>query len=303
MRNHIRRALARLRALPAARRRWALVLALLAGVLAFSRVNRAPSTAHTALPSTIDRAEVPETDAKLEPADLQNLAAGQGAPRIAHAAELAVATREFARSRASLEETLERHQGYAARLRMVGAPGGSILSATLKIPSSEFEGAVSDLKSLGKVEREEQTADEVTEQRADLEARLANAQNRLRRLEELLKKQSYPDGNVRELERQIGATREEIHRLEGERLGAERRTLFANVLFSLKEEAAPPEGLATQLRNAGAAGFGEAAASLSALLVLVVGRGPVLLLWAAILYLPLRAAWRRWQRQERAQAA
>jgi len=186
---------------------------------------------------------------------------------------------------------------------MVGAPGGSVLSATLKIPSSEFEGAVTELKSLGKVEHEEQSADEITEQRADLEARLANAQNSLRRLEELLKKQTYPDGNVPDLERRIAGVRDEIHKLEAERLASERRSLFANVLLSLKEETASPEGLAAQLRNAAAAGFGEAAASLSALLVLVVGRGPFFLLWTAILYVPLRAAWRRWQRQNRPQEA
>ena len=41
-------------------------------------------------------------------------------PQVAYSAELTVATREFAHSRASLEEILERHYGYVAKLRMVG---------------------------------------------------------------------------------------------------------------------------------------------------------------------------------------
>jgi hypothetical protein len=79
---------------------------------------------------------------------------------IAHAAELGVSTKEFGRARANLEEILERHHGYAAKLRMVGQPGASSLTATLRVPSSEFTSSVNDLKTLGKVEQEEQAADE-----------------------------------------------------------------------------------------------------------------------------------------------
>jgi hypothetical protein len=216
------------------------------------------------------------------------------APLIAHTAQLAVATKEFARSRSSLEEILERHRGYAARLRMTGRRSGSLLSATLRIPSPELSAAVSELKSLGDVEQEEQSADEVTQQRADLEARLSNAQATLRRFEELLKKQTYPDGNVRELQRQIASASAEVNRLEAERLASEHRVIFANVQFSLREEISrPAETLGSQLHAAAAAGFGQAAASISAILLFFIGRGPVVLLWMAILYLPTRYAWRR----------
>ena len=67
----------------------------------------------------------------------------------------------------------------------------------------------------------EQAADEITQQRADLEARLSNAHKTLQRLQELLKKQTYPDGNVRELQRQIAATSAEVNRLEAERQASE----------------------------------------------------------------------------------
>jgi DNA repair exonuclease SbcCD ATPase subunit len=224
-----------------------------------------------------------------------------GTPLIAYSAELAVATKEFARSRASLEEILDHHRGYAAKLRMVGQPTGSVLSATLRIPSSEFAAAVNELKTLGQVEREEQAADEVTQQRADLEARLTNAQNMLRRLQELLKKQTYADRNVLELQRQIAGVTAEINRLEGDRAASEHRVVFANVLFSLREEITPPaETFAAQFHSAAVAGLSEAATSLSAILLWFIGRGPVFLLWAVILYLPSRFVWRRWQARETA---
>src|SRR6266404_4831015 len=217
-------------------------------------------------------------------------------PLIAHTAELAVATHEFAKSRASLEEILERHRGYAARLRMAGRRSGSVLSATLRVPATELGATVSELKSLGDVEQEEQAADEITQQRADLEARLSNAQGTLRRLQELLKKQTYPDGNVRELQRQIANASAEVNRLEAERYASEHRVIFANVQFSLREDlSAPAESFGAQLRRAAAAGFGDAAASISALLVFLIGRGPVLIMWIAILFFPARLVWKKWQ--------
>jgi hypothetical protein len=124
---------------------------------------------------------------------------------------------------------------------------------------------------------------------------LTNAQNSLRRLQELLQKQTYPDGNVRELQRQIGNASAEVARLEAEQQAAEHRVVFANVYFSLREEvAAPSESLGGQLRGAATAGLGDAMASLSALLVFLIGRGPVVMLWCVILWVPARLVWKKW---------
>jgi hypothetical protein len=215
-------------------------------------------------------------------------------PLITHTADLTVATKEFAKSRETLEEILQRHRGYAAKLRMVGQKIGSVLSSTLRVPSTELGGTVNDLKALGDVEREEQAADEITQQQADLEARLTNWRNTLRRLQELLQKQSYPDGNVRELQRQIANASAEVARLEAERQSSEQRVVFANVFFTLREAVATPaESFGAQLRGALASGFGDAMASLATLLVFLIGRGPVVLLWCAILWLPGRWVWKR----------
>ena len=216
-------------------------------------------------------------------------------PLIAHTAELAVATKEFSKSRTSLQEILERHRAYAAKLRMVGQKSGSVLNATLRVPSAELTDTVSELKSLGDVEREEQAADEMTEQRADLEARLSNARKTLKRLQELLQKQTYPDGNVRELQRQISTASAEVTRLEAERQASEHRVIFANVFFTLREEVAKPSvSLGAQLRAAAAAGFGDAMTSLAGLLAFMLGRGPLVALWCAILWVPARLVWKKW---------
>lgn len=219
-------------------------------------------------------------------------------PLIAHAADLEVTTKEFAKSRSSLEEILERHHGYAAKLRMVGQPAGSLLTATLRVPSSEFSAAVTDLKALGNVEHEEQTADEITQQRAELEARLTNAQRSLASLQGILSKGGKV-GKVKDLadvQRQLANVNAEIARLEAERVAAEHRVIFAQVLFSLREVIAPPaETLASQFRNAAVMGFSDVLSTLTAITIFVISRGPAILLWVVVFYFPLRWAWRKWR--------
>ena len=218
-----------------------------------------------------------------------------GAPLIAHAADLEVTTKEFAHSRSALEEIVDRHHGYAAKLRMVGQPAGSLLTATLRVPSTEFSAAVTDLKTLGNVEREEQTADEITQERADLEARLSNAQRSLANLQGILAK----GGKVTDLaqvQRQLSVVSAEIARLEAQRLANEHRVIFAQVLFSLREVVAPPvESLSAEFHNAALLGFSEALGTLSEMSLFVISRGPVILLWVVLIYFPARWAWRKWR--------
>jgi hypothetical protein len=326
MRNAFVSLLARFRALSLVRRGLVVVLAIFVGLAIFARISPQPMKKEArpiaSIPDTElatpelqgeaarTRQEVKEYSNGLAvpaPMDFGGLSNDKVAvmtpplrePLIAHTAELAVATKEFARSRSSMEEILDRHRGYVAKLRMVGKPTGSSLSATLRIPSSEYVATLGELKTLGQVEREEEAADEITQQRADLEARLTNAQNTLRHLQELLKKQSYPDRNVLELQRQVANVNADINRLEADRIASEHRVVFANVLFAMREEITPPaETLAGQFHSAALAGFSEAVTSISALLLFLISRGPTFLLWLVILYLPARLAWRRWRPAE-----
>lgn len=226
--------------------------------------------------------------------DWSNESSPYPAPLIQHAAEVAVTTKEFARSRTNLEEILDRHHGYAAKLRMVGQSSGSTLTATLRVPSSEFNGVVTDLKTLGTVQREEQTADEITAQRADLDARLRNAQNTQARLKDALE-QGWKAGNPADIQRQLANVNAEIARLEAEKSATERRVLFSQVLFSLQEEINPPAvSFGAQFRSAAVEGFSEAMSDLSAIVLFVIGRGPAILLWVVLLYFPSRWLWRKW---------
>jgi hypothetical protein len=214
-------------------------------------------------------------------------------PRVVYSAELSVVTREFTHSRSSLEEILERHRGYVAKLRMVGQPSGSVLSATLRVPSSEYRSALTELKGVGVVEHEEEAADEITQQHSELEARLVNAQNEEKRIQQVL--QNQRDKDSASLEQQVGLLRGEIERIEAERYAAGNRVTFANVSFSLREERAlPAETIGAKLRSAAVVGFSDAFESISSILLFLASRGPLLAFWAVLIYLPARFFWRRW---------
>jgi hypothetical protein len=215
-------------------------------------------------------------------------------PQVAYSAELTVATREFAHSRASLEEILERHHGYVAKLRMVGEPAGSILSATLRVPSSEYRTALTELKGVGAVEHEEEAADEITQQHSELEARLVNAQNEEQRIQRILQNKDDKFSDIGSLERQVATLRGEIQRIEAERSASGSRVSFANVFFSLREErTTATETIGAKLRNAATGGLNDALDSLSSILLFLAGHGPLLVLWALLIYFPARYFWRR----------
>jgi Domain of unknown function (DUF4349) len=215
-------------------------------------------------------------------------------PQIAYSAELSVATKEFAHSRSSLEEILERHRGYVAKLRMVGQPQGSVLSATLRVPSSEYRSALTELKSVGLVEHEEEAADEITQQHGELEARLVNAQNEERRILQLLQNRTEKVNDLGTLQRQVSLLRGEIERMETERYASGSRVSFANVFFSMREErTTPAETMGAKLRYAAVSGFSDAFESISTILLFLASRGPLLALWAVLLYFPARFFWRQ----------
>jgi len=215
-------------------------------------------------------------------------------PRIAYSAELSVVTKEFAHSRSSLEEILDRHRGYVAKLRMVGQPAGSVLSATLRVPSSEYRSALTELKAVGLVEHEEEAADEITQQHSELEARLVNAQNEEHRILQLLQNRTEKANDSGTLERQVALLRSEIERMETERSASGSRVSFANVFFSLREErTSPAETIGAKLRNAAVSGLSDAFESISSILLFLASRGPLLAFWAAMLYFPARFFWRR----------
>jgi hypothetical protein len=119
------------------------------------------------------------------------------APMIARTVSLSIVVKDFVTSRSSLDSILARHHGYFAELSIrtpENAPRS--LQASLRIPAPELALAVADLKTIGRVENESQSGEEVTQQHTDLVARLKNSRETEQRFHTILQQRT---GNVVEV--------------------------------------------------------------------------------------------------------
>jgi len=171
----------------------------------------------------------------------------------------------------------------------------------LRIPAPHLAAAVAELKALGRVETETQNGEEVTQQHADLLARLKNSRETEQRLQDVLRTRTGKVKDVLEVEEEIARVRGEIEQMEAEQQTLEHRVNFATIDLNLAEEykaqlTTPAPSVAIQLRNATVDGFRTALQSLLALVLFLAESGPTLLLWLMILSFPVWLLWRRYQR-------
>src|SRR5215467_13678446 len=97
-----------------------------------------------------------------------------------------------------------------------------------------------------------------------------------------------------DLEHQVALLRGEIERMQSERYSSDNRLTLANISLSLREERTPvAETIGAKMRSAAVGGLSDAFESISAILLLLAGRGPLLALWVTLLYLPARFLWHR----------
>jgi Domain of unknown function (DUF4349)/Putative zinc-finger len=224
------------------------------------------------------------------------------APMIARTVSLSIVVKDFAAGRASLDSILARHKGYAAGLNVATPQGAArTLQASLRIPANQLVAALSELKALGRLEVETQNGEEVSQQHADLVARLKNSRETEQRLQDVLRTRTGKVKDVLEVEEEIARVRGEIERMEAEQQTLEHRVNFATIDLKLAEEykaelTTPAPSVVMQLRNALVDGFRTAFQSLLAVILFFAESGPTLLLWLMILAIPAWLLWRRYHR-------
>jgi hypothetical protein len=221
------------------------------------------------------------------------------APMIIRTADLGVVVKEFEKAHSSVDEILKRHHGHVGELSVNNPTGAArSLSGTLRIPSNQLDAALNELKALGRVDKESQGGEEVTQQYVDLQARLANAKHTEQRLIEIQATRTGKLSDVLAVDMQIGRVRGEIERMEAERKNMKNQVDFATLNLTVvedykKELSMAPPSTGTQFRNATVEGFESVANGIIAVLLWLLSVGPTLLLWLAILFFPVRMVWRK----------
>jgi len=192
--------------------------------------------------------------------------------------------KDFDVARGSLDAFLRGNNGYAAGLNVATPQGAArTLQASLRIPAPQLAAAVAELKALGRVEAETQNGEEVTQQHADLLARLKTPRETEQRLQDVLRTRTGKVKDVLEVEEEIARVPRR-NRTDGSgKQTLEHRVTFAHIDLNLAEEykaqlTTPAPSVAIQLRNATVDGFRTAFQSFLAPVLFLAESSPTLLL-------------------------
>ena len=174
-------------------------------------------------------------------------------------------------------------------------------SGTHLPPAPALSPAIDDLKTLGRVERESQSGEEVTRQHEDLVAWLKNSRDTEQRLRQILQQRTGKLSDVLEVEEEIGRVRGEIEQMQTEQKALEHRVDFATIELQLTEEYKaqlnpPATSVSTRIHNAFVAGYQNASEALLGIFLWFAEYSPILLIWLAILAVPFVMIWRRYRR-------
>ncbi len=219
------------------------------------------------------------------------LAVVQG-PMIVRTARLTIVADDFDAARAELERIVQRTGGFVGQIVVQGASGSSRrLEATLRIPTLKLDESMTSLRRLGRVIAEAQDGEDVGQQSADLDTRLANARVSETRLREILQRRTGKLSDVLDVERELARVRGEIEQMESERRSLDRRVTYATVAVSLSEDRKSevnlgPVPVSRRLRNAFVEGWTNAISSAVGATLFAMRVAPTLLLWALLLAIP-----------------
>jgi hypothetical protein len=220
-------------------------------------------------------------------------------PMIERTAQLTLITHDFDQLRARIDAILARHHGYLAELTS-NAPdnSGRSLNANLRVPAAQLDSALAEFRQLGRVESESQSGQDVSKQYIDLLARLANARNTAQRLTQLLAQRTGKLSDVLAVETELGRVQGEIEQMEAERKNTEAQVSYASLQLNVSETYkaqlhVAPDSTFNRFRNAAIEGYRSMADGLIDAALFVIAYAPSVLIWAALLFFPVRAIWRR----------
>ena len=222
-------------------------------------------------------------------------------PLLVRTARLMVTSPDFEPARDRLERIVSDAGGFIGQIVVSGsAREPRSLTATVRVPTAEFDNAMVALRGLGTVTSESQDGEDVTQQSVDLDARLTNARASEARLKTILEQRTGRLSDVLDVEREISRVRGEIERMDAERKNLDRRIAYASINVTLFEERKAamdlgPQPLRTRFRNAFVDGWTTAVGGVVEAGLVLTGLVPtlfVLTLFAAPVVIWLRR-WRR----------
>jgi Domain of unknown function (DUF4349) len=139
-------------------------------------------------------------------------------------------------------------RGYIAEQNVTGSPGAQrSMRWRIRIPVEQFESFVDSIVSLGELERNNRTSQDITEQYVDIEARIKNKKVEEQTLQKILQERSGKLEDVLKIEIELSRVRGEIEQLEGKIRVLENLSSLATMTLNVRERekfAPPPPAVA-----------------------------------------------------------
>jgi len=189
--------------------------------------------------------------------------------------------------------------GYVSTGSVTGPDATGAASFEVKVPAAKVGAFRAAVRALGDVRSDTEKAEDVTEARADVQARLANARAEETRMLALLADKTGSLADVVAVEKELARVRETIERFEAEERVLLGQIAMATVKVQLETSFVASEpGAGSRLSRAATDGGETAWAFLVGTGVFLLAAGPTLLILAGMAYGVFVAArqWLRWRR-------
>lgn len=164
-------------------------------------------------------------------------------------------------ARARIRGEVERAGGYVADATSSGAGEDRRAHLELRVPASKVRDVREGLGAVGEITSDVEKVQDVTEERADLKARLHNARVQEKRVLEIMTTKTGAIAETVEAERELARIRETIERLEAQERTLDGKVELATLRVTLAARSTPAWQTPGQsISAAGAAGLRGAAA-------------------------------------------
>jgi len=164
--------------------------------------------------------------------------------KIIYEADVTLIVKDFAKLERDVPALVKSHSGYLAEVEVDRTHGRFLTGRwVVRVPVEQYEAFLDSLSELGVPETFNQTAQDVTEEYVDLEARIANKKRLEERILDLLESSEGEIKDVIEVERELARVRSEVEQMEGRLRYLQNRTALTTVTIRgiERQDYVPPQ--------------------------------------------------------------
>lgn len=192
---------------------------------------------------TAPSAEAMDTQRMAEAPPVPGAEVGQATPQLVKRATLVLTLTDIDGAMAQVQTVVRQAQGDLLQLEDSRRPEGTAhqVYMTLRVPQAKLDPTLAALRELGTVQSQSLSAEDVSSQLVDLEARIKNLRQSETALQSIMER-SGEISHVLEVARELGTVRDSIERLSAQQQTLQRQVAYSTIDLTLQSPitAVPP---------------------------------------------------------------